>query len=42
MKPADFIHSEDAATLQQMENISGFVSLMNNEQAKGLNTNLKY
>lgn len=28
MKPADFIHPEDAAALQQMESISGFATLI--------------
>lgn len=36
MKPSDFIHPEDAAALQQLENIPGFASLVKKFFALGL------
>lgn len=41
MKPADFIHPEDAAALQQMESIPGFAALIKKVLAIGLE-NLQY
>lgn len=41
MKPADFIHPEDAAALQQMESIPGFSALVKKVLAIGLE-NLQY
>ena len=41
MKPADFIHPEDAAALQQMESIPGFAALVKKVLAIGLE-NLQY
>lgn len=41
MKPADFIHPEDAAALQQMESIPGFGTLIKKVLAVGIE-NLQY
>lgn len=41
MKPADFIHPEDAAALQQMESIQGFAALIKKVLAIRLE-NLQY
>lgn len=38
MKPSDFIHPEDAAALQQMENIPGFAAIVKKVLAIGIET----
>ena len=38
MKPSDFIHPEDAAALQQMENVPGFAALIKKVLSIGIET----